>query len=143
MIISTKFFQNIEIEDNDIIDFDEGLPGFENVKRFVVINIKDNKLLKCLQSVDNKEVSFIAINPWDVFKDYNINIEDKELSLIGGTNIDDLKVFSLLTITQKGITANLLGPIIVNTAERKGKQFVQYNSKYTTRHTLTDFRVEV
>lgn len=142
MIISTKFFQKVEIEDKEIINFDEGLPGFEDVKRFVVINIKDNELLKCLQSIDRKEVSFIAVNPWDVFKDYTIDIEDKELSLIGDTNIESLKVYSLLTITQRGITANLLAPVIINTAVRKGKQFILYNSKYTTKHTLTDFRAE-
>lgn len=142
MIISTKYFQEVEIEDKEIINFDEGLPGFEDVKRFVVINIKDNELLKCLQSVDRKEVSFIAVNPWDVFKDYTIDIEDKELSLIGDTNMESLKVYSLLTITQRGITANLLAPVIINTAVRKGKQFILYNSKYTTKHTLTDFRAE-
>lgn len=136
MIIDTKYFGRIDIDDNSIIEFGEGILGFEHLKRFVIINILETPLFKCLQSVDEKGTAFIVMNPWDIFKDYEIDVGDEELLSIGSSGSKNLMVYSILTITPSKITANLLGPVIINYASRKGKQVVLYKSSYTTSHEI-------
>lgn len=136
MIIDTKYLGRVDIDDKSIIEFSEGILGFEHLKRFVIINILGTPLFKCLQSVDEKGTAFIVINPWDIFKDYEINVDDKELLSIGSSDSKNLMVYSLLTITPQKITANLLGPVIINYSSQKGKQVVLYKSSYTTRHEI-------
>ena len=42
MVVKTKFFGELEISEKDIIIFDEGLPGFQDMHRYAVINDEDN-----------------------------------------------------------------------------------------------------
>ena len=137
MIIETKFSGQIEINDDDIINFQEGLFGFEDLKKYVVIDIDD--FFKSLQSIEKKEAAFIVINPWDTFKDYEIDINDEELLAFKDKDINNFRVFSILTITEQTMTANLIGPIVINTLSRQGKQIVLYKSSYTTKHNIMQF----
>ncbi|MDG2764904.1 flagellar assembly protein FliW, partial [Vibrio parahaemolyticus] len=113
-IISTKYLGNISIEDENIINFPNGILGFENSKRFVMIDFPNNTLFKFLQDIDNENVSFILINPWDFFEDYEIDIPDKELDTIDlNPQIENtLEIYSIVTLgsSLKESTANLLAP---------------------------------
>lgn len=143
MIIDTKFSGQIEINDKDIIYFEDGLLGFEDVKKYVVININEAPPFMCLQSVEGSSAAFIIINPWDVFADYEIDLDDDELLSLGDADIKNLMLYTLVTITEENITANLIGPVIINTNSRKGKQTVLYKSNYTTRHNIMQFLKKV
>lgn len=143
MIIQTKFFDDIEIKDEEIVDFKDGLLGFEDFKKFALINVDDSGLFKCLQSIDEKNVAFVVLNPWDVFKDYDIDIDDNELSSFIDTDINNILVFSIVTITEDKMTANLIGPLVINIKTRQGKQIVLNNSRYTTKHNIKEFAKRV
>lgn len=136
MIIDTKFSGQIEINDEDIIYFEEGLLGFEDAKKYVVINLDEATPFRSLQSVEKSEVAFIVINPWDIFTDYEIDIDDNELLSLGDIDIKNFMLYTLVTITENRITTNLIGPVIINVNSRKGKQTVLYKSSYTTRHDI-------
>ncbi|MBC7087513.1 MAG: flagellar assembly protein FliW [Tissierellales bacterium] len=139
-IISTKYLGNISIEDENIINFPNGILGFENSKRFVMIDFPNNTLFKFLQDIDNENVSFILINPWDFFEDYEIDIPDKELDTIDlNPQIENtLEIYSIVTLgsSLKESTANLLAPIIINIKSKLGKQYVLTYTSYTTKHKL-------
>jgi flagellar assembly factor FliW len=137
LIIDTKFSGQIEINEQDILKFEEGLLGFEDLKKYVLIDIDD--FFKSLQSIDRKEAAFIVINPWDVFKDYEIDINDKELLAFNDKDINNFRVLSILTITQQNMTANLIGPVVINTLSGQGKQIVLYKSNYTTKHNIMQY----
>lgn len=138
MVLQTKFFGEIEIEKEKLISFPQGLPGFDNLKEFAIINLPDDSPFFCLQSVDSPEIAFLLIKPWDFFTDYDINIPDEDLADIGVEKIDQLLVYNILTVPEEmeKMTANLLGPIIINSEDLIGKQVILNDSRYTTKHLL-------
>ncbi|HBM75094.1 MAG TPA: flagellar assembly protein FliW [Clostridiaceae bacterium] len=139
MVIASKFFGDIEINKDDIIYFEDGLLGFEDVKKFVLIDISEKSSFKCLQSVDRNEIAFIIISPWDVEENYRMDIADEELSSLKDADLSNLLVYSIVTISQDGMTANLIGPVILNMKTKMGKQVVLNDSKYNTKHVIKGF----
>ncbi len=65
MKLNTKNFGKIEIKEEDIIYFPDGILGFEEEKQFVIINNEDEQNpFHWLQSVQNPELAFVIINPF-------------------------------------------------------------------------------
>lgn len=136
MIIESKFFGQIEIEDQHIINFENGVPGFEEYKKYVILNIEGSEVFKCLQSIEERKVSFIIVNPWDVIDDYEIDIKDSETESIAENDLSNIFIYSIVNISEDRVTCNLMAPIIVNAKTHNGKQFVPQNSKYSIKHSI-------
>lgn len=138
--IETKYLEELEVEYENILNFPNGILGFEHSTRFVLIDFPDNSLFKFLQDVDNVNVCFILINPWDFFEDYEIDIPDKELDTIDlNPEIENsLEVYSIVTLgnSLNESTANLLAPVIINIKAKIGKQYVLTYTSYSTKHKL-------
>jgi Uncharacterized protein conserved in bacteria len=138
--IKTKYLGELEIEDENILNFPNGILGFEDSNRFVLIDFPNNSIFKFLQDVDNTNISFVLINPWDFFEDYEIDIPDKELDTIDlNPQIENtLEVYSIVTLGNnlKESTANLLAPVIINIKSKIGKQYVLTYTSYSTKHKL-------
>lgn len=143
MIIRTKYFDEVDIDESTIITFSEGVPSFEDQKRFVLLDFLDNLPFKCLQSIDRFEVSFILVNPWDFFEDYNINIDDSELEIFNDKDMKNYLVYNIVNFRNDSITANLLAPVLINIKSMQGKQFILYKSGYTTKHVLKPIEKKV
>ncbi|KPU44663.1 flagellar assembly factor FliW [Oxobacter pfennigii] len=139
MVIDSKFFGQIEAADEDIIYFEEGLLGLEDVKKFILVDIEGESSFKCLQSADSQEIAFIVISPWEVEEGYQVDIDDEELITLQDNDLSDIFIYSIVTLSQDKMTANLIGPIILNTKTKRGKQIVLNNSKYTTKHIIKYF----
>ena len=140
MKIQTKYLGEIEINKDQIISFPKGLLGFEEHKEFVILGIQGNELFKFLQDIHHEYISFLLINPWDFFKDYDIELPDDKLENISidpeGNN--KMGIYSIVTMGDdlQNSTCNLLAPIVINLEDKKGKQFILNNSPYTTKHRL-------
>ncbi len=144
MIIKTKYFGDHEIDETKIITFPQGLLGLEEYKRYAAFDMPENEKLICLQSLEESQIAFIAINPWDYFPDYDINISDDELAVIGIADSKQLGVFNLLSIGDGSyVTANLLAPLVINLNTTEAMQIVLNENKYTTRHELLEQGQEV
>lgn len=140
MLINTKYLGEINISQDQILTFPQGLLGFESHHEFVLLSIPDNNHFKFLQDINNTYISFLLINPWDFFDDYEINLPKEELLKIGIKSDPEEKpnIYNIVTLGKefKESTGNLLAPIVLNLAEKKGKQFVLNDTEYTTRHKL-------
>lgn len=140
MKIETRYLGSMEIEREDIIYFPEGLLGFQDYKNYVILRIEENSQFMFLQSVDEKAMAFLIINPWDFFLDYNIDLPNKSLEIIDfDTKVDkNLAIYSIVTLgeTLKESTCNLLAPIVINVDQKKGRQVILNNSPYITTHEL-------
>lgn len=135
MKINTKFVGEVEISEENIIQFEKGIPAFEDEKQFVIVPLGDDTPFLLLQSTQNVEVAFIIVSPFQFFLDYEIKLSD---ALIHDLNIDeekDVAIYSILTVKDPFVetTINLQAPIVINTKNRKGKQFVMVDSDYPTR----------
>lgn len=136
MKIKTKFFGEIEIEENKIVNFKEGIPGFEKLKKFVVLNMEENDTLKCLNSTEDGQICLLLISPWDYFKEYEFELTDNDEKELEINSPEDIVVYNVLTIRENRITANLLSPIVINVLKNKGKQIILSNSKYSIRQEI-------
>lgn len=141
MIVTSTRFGDLDIPDERAIDFGPGILGFPEGQRYVLVEIEDDEDYFWLQCVELDDVAFLCIRPWDFFPEYELDVPDDVQEQIDLYDPADSEVFLLLTTHHEGdelvdITANLLGPVILNSSNRKARQVVLNNSEYTTREPL-------
>ena len=137
MEINTENFGKIEIEADKVIEFSAPILGFDNYTEFTMVNSLEDDIFYWLQSIEDEELSFIVINPFEFVKDYQINISDKMEDKLELTDDDELIVCTLVVVRDEGsrITTNLKAPIIINATKNKAGQVV-LETDYPTRHCL-------
>ena len=141
MLINTKHFGEIEIDEKGIVFFDGGLPGFEELRKFALLmQEKDNTPFHWLQSIEDPGIAFVIVNPLELKKDYDIEVNDLVLDSIGIEKPEDILVYSIVVIPQdiKKISMNLKAPIIINKEKRKGIQTVLDTDRYSVRHFILE-----
>lgn len=119
------------------IDFPNGLFGFESFTKFSLIEA-EYKPFYWLQSEQDKTLSFLVVDPFIFFDDYELDIDDNSLKSIEVKTPADVVVLTIITIPGSNgkITANLQGPLIINKTNNLGMQFVLSDPKWTTKHEL-------
>ncbi len=140
MKIDTRYFGEIEIGDEKILHFEQGLFGFEEYKDYTVLyDIEEEEpFFSWLQCVTEKALAFPIVNPFKVKEDYNPVVEDALLSPIGECSAEDLLVFLLATVPAdpKKTTVNMKAPLVINTVNRQGIQIIVENDDYAIRHMI-------
>ena len=132
-------FGEIDINDEDILTFPEGIPGFEESKRYIIINNPDEENpFDLLQSVDNGDLAFVIINPFFVKPDYDIVIPQSALEKLKIKDESDVALYSIVVVPEKleDMTVNLTGPIVINIREKLGKQIILDDNRYTAKHYI-------
>jgi flagellar assembly factor FliW len=135
MRLDTRHFGTVEVDDDKIISFPDGLPGFENHGGFVLLTDDgDADGFTFLQSVTDSGVCFILIDATSVFPDYNPTVEESET---GGILDGDYAVLNIAKLTNdlKEATVNLKAPVIINHGKRTGRQVICSND-YSIRQRL-------
>ena len=143
MQVDSTRFGTFEVDDARTIDFEDGLLGFPNSLRYVVVEVSDSPYF-WLQSVDEPEIAFLATSPFPFFPHYDLELGDAEQAALAIEDPSQAEVITLLTVHRTdddqdevvGITANLLGPIVVNVESRQARQIVLETDAYTTREPL-------
>ena len=139
MKLHASSFGEIEIDEENVLTFPEGIPGFEQYKKFVIINNPDEENpFDWLQSVDNEDLAFVIINPFFVFPDYDITIPESAIEKLKIKDETDVFVYTIVVVPEnfEDMTTNLSGPIIINGREKLGKQVILEDNRYTTKHYI-------
>lgn len=141
MIIDSKAYGKVSVDEKQIFHFEGGVLGFENIKDFALMDAAQSPFM-WLQSVTVAHLAFVVLDPTIFRGDYDPGISEADLSNIKITaNNRDLKlILSIITIPedQNNMTANLQGPIILNKEDLLGKQFISADEKWSTRHHVMD-----
>jgi flagellar assembly factor FliW len=137
MELNTKHFGFIEIDEKNIIDFPEGIPGFENVKKFVLLSNEDSPF-QWLQGVDNPHLAFVVIDPRLCKEDYVVDVEDAEVEILDIRDSSKVLVYSIVVVPEdiSKMTANLKAPVLINTENNKGKQVILNNEDYPIKYYI-------
>lgn len=124
------------------LHFPEGLPGLPELEHFVIVELREDGAFQQLQSLDDVDVSMIICVPWLFFPDYAPVLSDIEQAELGLETADDAILFVPVTIDPESrqVFLNLLGPFVVNTKTKVGRQLVLTGTDYTTR-TLIELPV--
>lgn len=138
MKVKTTRFGELEVNPSDLITFADGLFGFENLKKYFVVDPGDSTLILWLQSTEDEKVAFPVIEP-KIFKpDYIAKLLPADLNGLELETLNSAKLYSILTIpaTVTEMSANLKAPIVINSAKKIGKQIVLQDSKLSVKHEM-------
>ncbi len=141
MLLNTKHFGEIEIDENKVINFKEGILGFEDTKRYIVLyNGDETSPFRWLQGVDDGQLAFAVINPFQILKDYDIEIPDEATDSLKIDSIEDIMVLSIVVVPEDltKMTMNLKAPVIINTKNNSGMQVVLDTDTYSVRHYIVE-----
>ncbi len=142
MKLSTRVFGEVEISDDKILTFPNGIIGFPDMNRFTLMHDseKDDNSIHWLQSVDEPSFAMPVIDPLYVKEDYNPLIEDDVLTDLKPLNEENTLVLVTLTVPRdlKKMTVNLKGPIVVNTQTRKASQIIVEDDDCSVKFPIYD-----
>lgn len=134
----TTRFGQIDVKDEDVITIPDGPLGFSDCTRWTFVDEDKAVPFRMLQSLDNMKLAFCVLDPLVARPDYAFNVTADDLKLIKATITQGLHVYCIVALSPKieDVTINLQGPLVFNTINKLGAQFVLINSEYTTREKL-------
>jgi len=138
--IRTTRFGEIEVEDEAVISVPGGLIGFSDQERYVIIEHKPESPFFWFQAVDRPDLAFVIANPFAFKPDYDLNLSEDILADLGIEDPEDMVVYVIMTIPHgrpQDMTANLLGPLIINTKSRIVRQIILDDSEYSHRYPIS------
>jgi len=129
-----------EVKDNEIIQFPDGLYGFENETRFALLPFSAtiDTPLQWIHSLKTPDLAFVVTDPNNYVPDYKLSLTEEDRKQIGLEFDGSVMVLAIVTIPQNPheMTANLVAPIVINAQKLIAKQFVLTTPEYHTRHHL-------
>ncbi len=141
LLIDSKPFGKIEIEERQIIHFSGGLFGFEKYSRYALIEETPDSPFKWLQCLEDKNLAFIVIQPELFTSGYHPIIPPSELKTIKVSKWEEALVMVIVTIPDTDpnlMTANLQGPILINPRELIGGQFISRDDSHPVRKLILE-----
>lgn len=142
MKILTKIFGEIEVNEEKVLNFDEGIIGFPDLNRFMLIHDveAEKKTVSWLQSIDEPAFAMPVVDPLAVDPEYNPVVEDELLRPLGDMVEEDIIVLVTMTVPAdvKKATVNLKAPIVVNSKNLKACQIILDDEKYLVKHPVYD-----
>ena len=136
--LSTNDFGNLSIEKENIITFEQGLLGFEELKQFAIIAVEECLPFEWLVSLEDPMVAFPILNPTFFFSDYKPSLSKDDLISLNIKKEKDVEMFCIVTLDKKpeNVTLNLKGPILINMKNKMGKQVVLAEDYYSLNQLL-------
>ncbi len=137
--ISTRDLGRRQVDEEAVITFPTGLPGFEDYYRFVLLKYPFPTPFFCLQCVDRPDVAFVVTDPVNLVADFKLTPRNSGLKEWAREDPKDIRVLAILTIPPgrpRDMTANLMAPLILNLRTRQGHQVVLDKPEYSVRHQV-------
>ena len=133
MKINTLRFGEIEIEQERIFEFVLPIIGFNELKKFVIVDLNQDGLFKWLQSTEDPALAFPVVSVFSLNVDYTIDLPDNVVDSLNITDVNSILVMNIASIPQdnpQGSTLNLLAPLIFNLENYKAGQIILSGSGY-------------
>lgn len=140
MKIKTSQFGEIELTDDRVLTFTKGIPGFEEMKKYVLLPADESSdsPFFFLQSIESAELSFFLVDPFAFFPGYDIKLEEQLVERLELEEPADAIVLSTVSVTgdMKDATTNLKAPLVINNRKKLGMQIVLDNKTYQIKQRL-------
>ena len=121
-----------------IIRFEEGIPGFEDVKDYVLLHEDDRQAVWSLEAAEGGVPSFVVLDPFAVYPGYRPALPHADLEYLGESDVNHLcfLVIAVIRPNRAECVANLKAPLIISANTKKGKQIVLEQPDYLIRYPL-------
>ncbi|MEM9082520.1 MAG: flagellar assembly protein FliW [Planctomycetota bacterium] len=136
MDVQTSRFGTVEIAEDRVIHLPKGLLGFSRYTQYCLLQPSDEACFFWLQSLEDPELAFVVTDPTVFVPDYSVPIRSDQMEDLRLRDLEDCQVFVIVNKVGDRLTGNLQGPVVVNTVDRIGEQFVLADKRWTTRHEL-------
>jgi len=138
MKIQTKYHGTKEYNEDEVITFKKGIPGFEELTKFIIFQVEENEVFSILHSIEDEKLGFVVVSPFYVMENYELKLSDRIIEELKIENPDDVLVLNTVTLSSKmeDITTNLQAPLIINIQNKLGEQIIIDNGKYKIKHPL-------
>ncbi len=138
--IETTKFGTIQIEEEKIITMPTGMLGFQGRKRFIILDREESRPFYWYQCVDDPALSFVIINPYLFKPDYSVDLKPtlKEM-LWEADGEESLKLYVVVNASNGApdkITANLIGPLLINIQRWEAVQLIIHNNSYSHKYPI-------
>lgn len=134
----SKIHGEIEYTEKNIITFPKGIPGFENLNKYILVDLEGYEPFRLLQSLEDEHIGMIVVSPYEFFEKYEVRLSDETLSVLDIKSKEDVFIVTTVTLNSdpKKITTNLQGPIVINNSKNLGEQIILDNCKYKVKELL-------
>jgi len=138
MKLVTQQFGELEVSEEQIIHFPNGIIGFEDCKKFVIINDEDFEPFRWLISLDKKEFGFPILNPFLILDDYKKEFPPSLAKKLQSEDVP-LEVFCVVTLKgeNNNVTINLKGPILIDYEKKEGKQIILTSDELSVSYPIS------
>jgi flagellar assembly factor FliW len=142
MKFRTTRFGELELPDSDAITLPEGILGFPDSRRFVLLeHDAEGTPFKWLQAVENPSLAFVIMDPHLLVSGYEIVFDEEAIETLGSEKFDEENFAAMVIVNIPHgdpihMTANLRAPIIVRLDTRMGQQIVLANEDYPIQHRI-------
>ena len=136
MIIETSRFGRLEVDEQRLITFPEGILGFPSNPVYALVQTGEDSGFYWLQAVDRPELAFVVCDPRLFVADFQVPVRREEVKSLGVEDSAGAQVFVIVNKVDDLLTGNLQGPLVINVETREGRQLVLSDKRYSTRHPL-------
>lgn len=138
MIIQTTRFGQVEVQEDEILAFPEGILGFNDLRSFVLLDDPNDDIFAWLQACDEPAIAFPVLEPELFSQNYKVTLAKADLELLKLENTDRTRLFCIVTIPDDPtqMTANMKAPVVINTRTRTSRQCVLQENSLAIREPI-------
>lgn len=138
MEIISPIHGKMEYSESEILTFEKGIPGFQDLKKFIIKEVSSESPFSVMQSIEDKYIGFIIISPFLIDDKYEIKLSDEIIKSLDIENPEDILLYTIVTLKEKieDITTNLKAPLVINTKNNKAEQYILDSEKYKIREKV-------
>jgi flagellar assembly factor FliW len=139
MQLDTTRFGMLEVAEDRVITFTQPIIGFQEFRRFVLLDGPESGELKWLQSTESRDLAFIIMDPKAVMPDYAVDLRPGDLSELAVSRPEDVDVYTLVVVPpdRTKVRTNLKAPVLINPKHRLAKQIILDRSSYPVQYFLS------
>ena len=140
MRVQTTRFGDLEAPEEDLLFFPDGLYGFGDVRRFLLVKHGDDSPFRWLQAADRPDLAFVVLDPALFRPDYRFDLAGDDRRALEWDGRERLDVWVVVGVPDDPaqMTANLKGPIVVNREKKIGRQVILYGDEWSPRHGVIE-----
>jgi flagellar assembly factor FliW len=136
--VQTSRFGIVQCAEEDLILFPEGILGFADLRKFVLVDDPSDEIFAWLQSCEIPQIAFPVLEPELFATNYQLNLTKHDLESLDLKQATGIRSFAIITVPEDPtqMTANLKAPVVINVAKRMARQIVLQDNNLAIREPI-------
>ena len=138
MVINTTRFGTVELKSDEVLTFNEGLLGFQDLREFVLLDDPNDDIFAWLQSCELPSIAFPVLEPELFGHKYNLILNRTDFESLKMQQGQSPAFLSIITIPDDPtqMTANIKAPIVINLEQKIARQCVLQDNQLAIKEPI-------